>query len=145
MNNQPISLLLVEDRPEFALLFQEVAKRAGCECVVATTLAEAKEQKLDSHTAVFCDLHLPDCEVEDVIEWLAPLTIPVIVVTVDDDGAIAHKLGQCRIPVLAKDGLTTLCLRNQIEWAKGHANWTNTVLNHVDELRRVVSTRGKGA
>lgn len=143
--SQPISLLLVEDRPEFALLFQEVAKRANCDCVVVQTLAEAKEQVLDSHTAVFCDLHLPDCTVDEVIDWLAPLTIPVIVVTVDDDGEIARKLGQCRIPVLSKDGLTSLCLRNAIEWTKGHAHWTNQVLDHVDTLRRVVATRGRGA
>lgn len=141
--DKPISLLLVEDRSEFAVLFQEVARRAGCDCVVARTLEEAKQQTLDSHMAIFCDLHLPDCAVDDVIEWLGPLAIPVIVVTIDGDAEIAFRLGERRIPVLSKDGLTTLCIRNAIEWCKGHTSWTNRVLNHVDELRQVVATRGK--
>ena len=69
----PSKVLVVEDMPSFSeFLVQTIVKETGFECEVAGTLEKAKAIMDQRGFEFFCavlDLHLPDSEKDEVVDW----------------------------------------------------------------------------
>ncbi len=98
---EPISgprVLVVEDEPGDAELMVELARASGMPCEVVPTAEGALAAiARDRPAAVVLDLRLPDRRGERVLEALkrdeATRSVPVIVVTVEDDDGRTRQLG----------------------------------------------------
>jgi len=79
----PFQVLIIEDRPEFAKILEELAIAVGCQTRIAGTAWDAEQQLHEPTDIVFLDLNLPDAsgrEVFDKVRALRPAA-HIIVVT----------------------------------------------------------------
>jgi PAS domain S-box-containing protein len=96
-----LSVLVVDDEPEVALLLREILARAGHRVVSAdsgrTALALFGQQSFD---AVFCDVKMPHMDGPALRRALAHVPAPFIFVTGDHLGGAAARLDGC--PLIGK-------------------------------------------
>ncbi|MFB2896010.1 ATP-binding protein [Aerosakkonemataceae cyanobacterium BLCC-F50] len=124
MNEASLNVLLVEDSPTDAQLFQHIFFRAATgdwQLVHVERLSEAiaacQTQLFD---VALLDLHLPDSEGLDTISQFnqAIPDVPIIILTVFDDEELAlQAMAQGSQDYLVKDQVTTQLLRRSIRYA----------------------------
>lgn len=128
MHQEPLQVLLVEDSPTDAQLFQHVFFRAAMgnwQLVHAERLSEAIGYcSTQSFDVALLDLGLPDSEgLATVFQFCrAAPDIPIIVLTVFDDEELAlQAMAQGAQDYLVKDQVTTQLLRRSIRYTLGRS------------------------
>ncbi len=120
---QETTLLLIEDNPGDARLFQELLRdlEESYQVVWCTTLAEAgKKIESTRFHLILCDLGLPDSQGSDtVIEVVGmAMDIPIIILTGQDDDRIAVQAIQAGVQdYLVKHTVTPELLSRAIRYA----------------------------
>ena len=123
MHPEPLRVLLVEDSPTDAQLFQHVFFRAAVgdwTLVHAERLSEAIDYcRTQSFNVALLDLRLPDSEGLDTVSQFnqAVPHVPIIILTVFDDEELAlQAMAQGAQDYLVKDQVTTQLLRRSIRY-----------------------------
>ncbi len=92
----PKYILIVEDsRLFYGLISKKITQEFPYECIVKTTCAEAKEildQRPEDALLAILDLNLPDAPDGEIVEHVATLGIPTIVVTARVDDEIRDRI-----------------------------------------------------
>lgn len=91
-------ILVVDDEPDIAHLIRRYLERAGCEVHTAHTASDALKFAQELHPdLITLDVMLPDSSGFTVLEWLksneATMSIPVVMLSIVDDGGRAKVLG----------------------------------------------------
>ncbi len=142
MNNKPISLLIIEDNPDDALLirrFLAAVARVSYEVTHADQLKSGLEHlKNGTFSLVLLDLGLPDGDGLRSFEQVhskAP-EVPVIVLTGNNDDEVAIEAVQKGAQdFLAKDQVTAVLLDHAIRYAIERQKLLTQIENSTKEIK----------
>jgi len=158
-NSSSWSILVVDDEDVFARAVATCLVRAGNTCVVATSLAMAREQIKDPPDLVILDMRLPDGDGLDLLPDIigaGDAAPPVIVVTAYGDigqAVDAMKLGAAdylRKPLDLDELLVTVDkvmgsqkLRSRLNFSKARENWSAVPQTFLGESPAITAVRSQ--